>query len=1052
MKNSILLSIICGLMLYSCGKSAAVDSGSSEASDITQPIAQPEASKRIKTVVTPMAVAPETRQAILDKRLAREIASIHSHTSEYAFRTHILRLINSGAHPTKDDFFTLLNVLNVNQDDPNDRQMVDAFIRSVTNTPPKDWSPICEAVRCHHFYAANKLKEAGANIDEITPDCLLQMIQYENNNIKPLDIKKNLEPLVQLGVSADRIVQAIDSLDADRLANFLDEYDFDNGIPKEVLDGILKNGISKLEEQRAQYHDDILKQLDDALENGYRPCDKTGTGCGSGENYMEMTLERIQKLGYLVHLDGDSADVEQDSDNNDAGNSHSDQNTHYRPSLFGHMEFEHWWDFGLMYDVEIEEIETLIKQGANVNERDSRGRTPIFEVHEEETMDILVKHGANLNAQDKDGLTPAMAAEIDPAYGVAFYKVNHLIELGAKVNITDKQGQNVLFKRLQKGNYEPADSQAVLSDEHWRMRYVEDELKLMETIIAKGVKINSVDKLGRTALFYYKHPEGAAFYKTHGGDINATDKTGKTALMVTDEPKVAIALLAAGADVHIRDKAGQTALDVHKDHKEIMHAIQYPLHQIDHCSEADVRGLVNNGYDIDAMNEDGMTPAMAALERLDIVSFKSLISAGANLNVKDANGKPLLFYLLHNMADTRIRPYYDELKEFDNGSADISVLNDVIARGIDVNVKDTDGKTALMQCGLNDEIVQTLLRAGAAVQTADNKGRTALYYAGTCFDYENSQNLVNSYQSGEEQRVVESLLKAGNPDVNHRDADGLSPLSMRTDLGAFEALVNAGFDINAKAANGRTPVYNVLDKMYVACLSASDNAFSIMELQRLHADLNVRDNQGLSPILYILNISPEKAEAYIKTESSYYDRSDLIRSRVAACSDKLAQYLIVAGADINSADNAGRTPLMLANSIDLAQYLVNAGANPQAKDNAGKSVMDYHKDHADILDVLIYPFHHLTMACTQECIQNLQNSYNIDAPDVEGLTPLMTLYSNSEIVQKLLDAGADVNAKDTNGHTVRDYIQNDPALQWNVATRQKLLSMLDAGLKEPPAP
>ena len=70
MKNSILLSIICGLMLCSCGKSAAVDSGSSEASDITQPIAQPEASKRIKTVVTPMAVAPETRQAILDKRIS----------------------------------------------------------------------------------------------------------------------------------------------------------------------------------------------------------------------------------------------------------------------------------------------------------------------------------------------------------------------------------------------------------------------------------------------------------------------------------------------------------------------------------------------------------------------------------------------------------------------------------------------------------------------------------------------------------------------------------------------------------------------------------------------------------------------------------------------------------------------------------------------------------------------------------------------------------------------------------------------------------------------
>ena len=133
-------------------------------------------------------------------------------------------------------------------------------------------------------------------------------------------------------------------------------------------------------------------------------------------------------------------------------------------------------------------------------------------------MDILVKHGANLNAQDKDGLTPAMAEEIDPAYGVAFYKVNHLIKLGAKVNITDKQRQNVLFKRLQKGNYEPADSQAVLSDEHWRMRYVEDEVEgltplmtlysnseIVQKLLDAGADVNAKDTNGHTVRDYIQN-------------------------------------------------------------------------------------------------------------------------------------------------------------------------------------------------------------------------------------------------------------------------------------------------------------------------------------------------------------------------------------------------------------------------------------------------------------------------------------------------------------------------------------------------------------------
>lgn len=65
------------------------------------------------------------------------------------------------------------------------------------------------------------------------------------------------------------------------------------------------------------------------------------------------------------------------------------------------------------------------------------------------------------------------------------------------------------------------------------------------------------------------------------------------------------------------------------------------------------------------------------------------------------------------------------------GTGDIQILNALIKAGADVNVRDTQGTTPLIEAVLTGQydMFRPLLRAGADAQIADNAGRTAMDHA-----------------------------------------------------------------------------------------------------------------------------------------------------------------------------------------------------------------------------------------------------------------------------------------------------------------------------------
>lgn len=66
----------------------------------------------------------------------------------------------------------------------------------------------------------------------------------------------------------------------------------------------------------------------------------------------------------------------------------------------------------------------------------------------------------------------------------------------------------------------------------------------------------------------------------------------------------------------------------------------------------------------------------------------------------------------------------------------------------------------------------------------------------------------------------------------------------------------------------------------------------------------------------------------------------------------MAQLLIGKGADVNAANDEGVTPLHLAAYPEMVEILVNNGANLEARDAAGATPLHTATEHPELLDVM----------------------------------------------------------------------------------------------------
>ena len=458
--------------------------------------------------------------------------------------------------------------------------------------------------------------------------------------------------------------------------------------------------------------------------------------------------------------------------------------------------------------------------------------------------------------------------------------------------------------------------------------------------------------------------------------------------------------LAAGADVRLVDAAAQQDAPAVRELLSEGVAVNEPradgttaLLWAAHWDNREmVELLLDAGADVNAADDHGGIPLMRACENASLAVVETLLAAGADANAAQTSGLTSLMIAA--------------------GTGNVQVVRALVAGGADVTAVTTTGVTALMWAvaAQNRDIVHVLLESSADVHVSSNKGFTPLLFAARNGDIEMAR-----------------LLIAAGADVNEPGSDGTQPLpfsiiSSQDEFAMF--LLDQGADPNATiggvpalhAAAGNVSTWLAnwyrthgrqavdaggrgarglgLDRRLplVKALLArgadpngrvttSAVVFGFLATPRRGAfeqfSVGTGDVRGATP-LWVAGFSANGGGLF----------GDAARYRFDS-SPEIIRTLLAAGADPNLATADGTTPLMAAAGLGYRSHTPNTPRG-QRSPSAEESVKALVEAGADVTAV------------------NEADFTALHAATFRGL---------NEVVQYLVEQGADIDARDYRGRT-----------------------------------
>lgn len=613
--------------------------------------------------------------------------------------------------------------------------------------------------------------------------------------------------------------------------------------------------------------------------------------------------------------------------------------------------------------------------------------------------------------------------------------------------------------------------------DHWRSmneesEFDEDELAELNRILGLfGLrKDDDEEEVVRTPLFEAVHRQDISAVKKiikSGSDINEVDGEGNTALLIavfTRQSKLVEELLKLGADPNqarpdgkgplfgsVRvgeEKITQLLLKGGADveaHFSVEHNgipvggctalyIASSLGQLAFC-----RLLLSGGAELDAANDLGYTPLMAAIEggHDDVIDF--FLKSGANVN-PDVNSR------VHIEGMGGASPLITATRK-----EHVTLIKKLLKRGVDVNRPASNGWTPLKSAAQqgNSGIVKVLLDGGADPNIADDTNYTPL------------MNAV----SGKHEGIVKLLLKyRADPNVqsgeNPENDDwepgrtALMDAAVSGNVPIARELLKQGANPNLLNSKGRTALHSAVisantDMVSLLLKSGADPDIYGNDEERLSAlDLALRrwasededDREGgVSDVLALmikkgmptdrgtlnetaLDLATEGnagAIAFLRKQGFNVDPNQLMSNGasylfiLAGTGDdglESAKLLLELGADPNYKSPAGLSVLSLAvrnGATKLAKALLVAGADVMARNNAGALAYDLAAiyGHDELAQILITQMNRVVP--------------EVDKQDPTGDTALMRAVkeSDTKAVSDLLSKCADASRRDLHGDT-----------------------------------
>lgn len=455
--------------------------------------------------------------------------------------------------------------------------------------------------------------------------------------------------------------------------------------------------------------------------------------------------------------------------------------------------------------------------------------------------------------------------------------------------------------------------------------------------------------------------------------------------------------------------------------------------------------LINAGANVDVKDNDGLTPLHRTIQSGQIGTVQILIAGGADVNAKNDYGVSPLIRSVDRVGK----------------KGKIEIVKLLLDAGAEVNERNVHNETPLYLAAANQsegKAVKILIDAGAEVNVKEKDMYTPLHGAASEGHFENVKALLDAGanvhaknkfdetplqsafgSTGEcDVKTVKALIAAG-ANVNAKRKTGsrdfiftvlYDAVTTCEEAEVIEILINAGADVHAKSGFQETVLFRAAEKGNVAI---------IRTLIRAGLDVNEKSEHGLTPL-------------YNAAGGGHFEA---------------VKTLIDAGADVNAnvkMDETIKTPLQAAvesgemdtvtekredgetwhivgdrndwDKTELVKVLIDAGANVDVRDEHGNTLLH---------EIVFYPF-------DSECAKILIDAgLDVNAKNNSGKMALhfAARHGHPKQVSMLINAGADVNARDNDGKTPlqiaeREESSRSPVSEHKNKSYWKVVSLLKA--------